>query len=95
VLQAIATGQVATSGTAVTPPAIQSAPFVVRVRLDDTAFANRLPAGATGTAAIFTEHIKPAHVIRRVLQSAADRHSELRQSILNGAGRHRVIRILK
>src|SRR5205823_1904399 len=35
VLQAISTGQTQTSGTAVTPPAIQSAPFVVRVRLDD------------------------------------------------------------
>jgi len=67
VLQAIASGQVQTSGAAATPKAIQSAPFVVRVRLDDTDFANRLPAGATGTAAIFTEHIKPAHVIRKVV----------------------------
>ena len=67
VLQAIASGQVQTSGAAATPKAIQSAPFVVRVRLDDADFANRLPAGATGTAAIFTEHIKPAHVIRKVV----------------------------
>ena len=67
VLQAIATGQTQTSGTAVAPPAIQSAPFVVRVRLDNSDFASSLPAGATGTAAIFTEHIKPAHVIRQVL----------------------------
>lgn len=67
VLQAIATGQVQTSGAAATPIAIQAAPLVVRVRLDDTDFARRLPAGATGTAAIFTEHIKPAHVIRKVL----------------------------
>jgi RND family efflux transporter MFP subunit len=67
VLQAIATGQTQTSGAAVTPTAIQSAPFVVRVRLDDSDFASSLPAGATGTSAIFTEHIKPAHVIRQVL----------------------------
>ena len=67
VLQAIATGQTQTSGAAVTPTAIQSAPFVVRVRLDNSDFASSLPAGATGTAAIFTEHIKPAHVIRQVL----------------------------
>jgi multidrug resistance efflux pump len=67
VLQAIATGQVQTSGTAVTPATVQSAPFVVRVRLDDSDFAGRLPAGATGTAAIFTAHIRPAHVIRQVL----------------------------
>ncbi|CAH1656232.1 RND transporter [Hyphomicrobiales bacterium] len=67
VLQAIATGQTQVSGTAVAPVAIQSAPFVVRVRLDDQAFAASLPAGATGDAAIFTSHVKPAHIIRRVL----------------------------
>ena len=32
-----------------------------------TDFANRLPAGATGAAAIFTDHVKAAHVIRKVL----------------------------
>ncbi|MBX9841223.1 MAG: efflux RND transporter periplasmic adaptor subunit [Xanthobacteraceae bacterium] len=67
ILQAIASGQTQTSGTAVVPKAIQSAPFVVRVKLDDEAFATRLPAGSTGDAAIFTEHVKEAHVIRRVL----------------------------
>jgi multidrug resistance efflux pump len=67
VLQAIATGQTQISGAAVTPTAIQSAPFVVRVRMDDTDFARSLPAGAAGTAAIFTDHIKPAHVIRKVV----------------------------
>ena len=29
--------------------------------------AERLPAGATGAAAIFTEHVKASHVIRRVM----------------------------
>ena len=67
ILQAIASGQTQTSGTAVTPKEIEAAPFVVRVRLDDKAFAERLPAGATGTAAVFTEHVKVSHVIRRVL----------------------------
>lgn len=67
VLQAVSSGQTQTSGLAVTPKVVQAAPFVVRVRLDDTAFARALPAGATGTAAIFTDHIKPAHVIRKVL----------------------------
>jgi RND family efflux transporter MFP subunit len=28
---------------------------------------SRLPAGATGTAAIFTDHVKVSHIIRRVL----------------------------
>ena len=67
VLQAVATGQVQVSGTAVMPKDVQSAPFVVRVRLDDQAFADRLPAGSTGTAAIFTERVKAAHMIRKVL----------------------------
>jgi len=67
VLQAIATGQVQTSGLAVTPKAIQAAPFVVRVRLDDAAFARRLPAGSTGEAAIYTDHVKAAQIIRKVL----------------------------
>lgn len=67
VLQAVASGQTETSGRAVAPGAIQSVPFVVRIRLDDQALADRLPAGATGDAAIFTNHVKAAHVIRRVL----------------------------
>lgn len=67
VFQAIATGQVAVSGTAATSIAIESTPFVVRVRLDDANFASRLPAGSTGQAAIFTDHVKVAHVVRKVM----------------------------
>ena len=67
ILQSIASGQAQTSGTAVAPKAIEAAPFVVRVRLDDAAFAKALPAGATGTAAIFTDHVKVSHIIRRIL----------------------------
>ncbi len=67
VLQAIATGQTQTSGTAVAPKAIEAAPFVVRVKLDDGALATRLPAGSAGTAAIYTDDVQFAHFIRRVL----------------------------
>ena len=67
VFQAISTGQTQVSGTAVAPKEIQSAPFVVRVKLDDEDLAKRLPAGSTGTAAIFTEAVKPTHIIRKVL----------------------------
>jgi multidrug resistance efflux pump len=67
VLQAVATGQVQASGLAVTPKSIASVPFVVRVRLDDAELVQRLPAGSTGDAAIYTEHVKLAHVIRKVL----------------------------
>lgn len=67
VLQAISTGQVQASGLAVTPSEVQAAPFIVRVKLDDQPLARSLPAGSVGDAAIFTEHVKPAHVIRKVL----------------------------
>ena len=67
ILQAVATGQVQTSGLAVAPKGVQSLPFVVRIKLDDAEFARALPAGATGEAAIFTDHVKATHVIRKVL----------------------------
>jgi RND family efflux transporter MFP subunit len=67
VLQAIATGQTQTSGTAVAPKEIEAAPFVVRVKLDDADVARNLPAGAAGTAAIYTDRLKPTHVVRRVI----------------------------
>ena len=37
------------------------------VALDDASFAQHLPAGSTGTATIFTDHVKVSHLIRRVL----------------------------
>jgi RND family efflux transporter MFP subunit len=67
VLQAVASGQVQTSGAAVASKTVASAPFVVRIQLDDAGIARRLPAGSTGDAAIFTEHVKLAHIIRKVL----------------------------
>jgi multidrug resistance efflux pump len=67
ILQAIATGQIQPSGFAVTPKVVQSAPFVVRIKLDDADLEKRLPAGSTGQVAIFTDHVKPSHVIRRVM----------------------------
>jgi multidrug resistance efflux pump len=66
-LQAIATGQTQTSGTAVLPKSIEAVPFVARVRLDDEAFVRSVPAGSIGTAAIYTEHLKATHMVRRVL----------------------------
>jgi hypothetical protein len=60
-------GQVQTSGLAVQSKGIEAAPFVARIRLDDAALADGLPAGSTGTAAIFTDRVRAAHVIRKVL----------------------------
>lgn len=67
ILQALASGQAQTSGLAITPKAIQPAPFVVRVKLDDEAYARALPAGSVGDAAVFTDRVQVAHVIRKVL----------------------------
>ena len=67
VLQAIASGQAQTSGLAVQSKSVVAAPFVARIRLDDAKLADSLPAGSTGTAAIFTDRVKAAHVIRKVL----------------------------
>jgi multidrug resistance efflux pump len=67
VLQAIATGQVQTSGAAAMPKTIQAAPFVARVVLDDAEFARSLPAGSVGEAAIYTDRLKATHMVRRVL----------------------------
>src|SRR5215475_4708480 len=67
VIQAVATGQAQVSGSAVAPAEVQTAPFVVRIRLDDETIAERLPAGSTASVAIFTDRVKASHVIRKVL----------------------------
>ena len=67
VLQAIATGQPQVGDLAVAPTRVQAAPFVVRFKLDDQEAAQRLPAGSTGLAAIYTDQVKASHVIRQVV----------------------------
>jgi multidrug resistance efflux pump len=67
VIQAIATGQSQPGGLAVMPSEVQASPFVVRFKLDDQSVGQRLPAGSTGVAAIYTDHVKAAHVIRKVI----------------------------
>jgi RND family efflux transporter MFP subunit len=67
VLQAVATGQNQVSGTAIAPQVTQNVPFVVRVALDDKEFANSLPAGSSGDAAIFTDRVRITYIIRRVM----------------------------
>jgi multidrug resistance efflux pump len=67
IMQAIASGQTQVGGLAVAPTDIQAAPFVARIKLDDEDVARRLPAGSTGLAAIFTDHVAITHVIRRVV----------------------------
>jgi multidrug resistance efflux pump len=66
-LDATSSGQVQASGAAVTTRQIVAAPFAVRVKLDDSKVAASLPAGTVGAAAIYTPHIKPSHIIRKVI----------------------------
>jgi hypothetical protein len=66
-IQAIATGQTSPSGLAIAPAEVQSAPFVVRVKLDDQQLAASLPAGSTALAAVYTDRVKAAHIIRQVV----------------------------
>ena len=67
VLQATAEGQITASGTARTAQSLSPGPFFVRLELDDPARANSIPAGATGQVAIYTDKIKMAHIIRKVM----------------------------
>ena len=67
VLQSISGGQIMVTGTAATTRQIAAARFAVRVKLDDDKLAASLPAGTAGDAAIYTPHIKAAHIIRKVI----------------------------
>ena len=62
-----ALGQVAPSG--LLPSAISEVhgPLFVRLTLDDEAFANSLPAGASGDVAIYSPKGKQAQIIRKVI----------------------------
>jgi len=66
-LPAISSGQGQASGTAIQNINVQPTPFVVRIKLDDPTIAERLPAGTTGEAAIYTDSVTPTHIIRRVM----------------------------
>jgi hypothetical protein len=54
-------------GLAVAPTSVQAVPFIVRFKLDDQEVTQRLPAGSTGLAAIYTDQVKASHVIRQVV----------------------------
>lgn len=60
-------GQALVSGTVYSAGQIQAEPFVARIDLDDPTLLDALPPGAVGTATIYTEAVKPTHIIRRVM----------------------------
>ena len=80
ILQAIATGQAQTSGTAVMPKAIEAAPFVVRVKLDDADSRKACRPGARHGGHLHRACQADAHHPAR--NPASDRDPELCQSVL-------------
>ena len=66
-MQAVVTGQIQTSGLAIAPQGVQALRLVVRIALDDKEVANRLPAGSTGDAAVFTDRVRIAHIICKLM----------------------------
>lgn len=60
-------GQTVISGTVPDAAKIQAEPFYVRVDLDDKSVEKELPAGAAGTATIYTDSAGMTHIIRKVM----------------------------
>ncbi len=66
-IQVTSQSQLVTSGTVPVAEQISPEPLFVRLRLEDQSAANSLPAGTTGSAAIYTESMQFTHLIRRVM----------------------------
>jgi multidrug resistance efflux pump len=67
VFQIASQGQAMVSGGAAVGGPVQAEPFLVRVTLDDASDAVGLPAGAVGTATIYTDSVAATHIIRKVM----------------------------
>jgi len=67
VIPALATGQSQASGDMVASRQIVTAPYFVRIHLEDKELLNQLPAGATGSVAIYSGAGQPTHLIRKVM----------------------------
>jgi multidrug resistance efflux pump len=65
VIQANAQGQVLPNGNMVSARQLSAVPFGVRLKIDDT--LPDLPAGAIGSAAIYSNSGQATHLIRRVM----------------------------
>jgi len=67
IVRATSGSQILTSGTVLAAQQIQAEPFWVRVELDDKEVEKTLPAGAAGTAAVYTSSASMTHLIRKVM----------------------------
>lgn len=60
-------GQADVSGNVLAAGQTRADPFFIRVRLNDPEMAAKLPPGAAGTFAIYTNNVQATHVIRKVM----------------------------
>ncbi|WP_283424786.1 hypothetical protein [Shimia sagamensis] len=60
-------GQADVSGNVLASGQTRADPFLIRVRLDNPDTAAKLPPGAAGTFAIYTNNVQATHVIRKVM----------------------------
>jgi len=67
VIPGTAQGQVAPSGTMLTPRELTPLPHGVRLIFEDPDVANRLTAGAIGTATIYSGKMETVYIIKRVM----------------------------
>jgi len=67
VIPGTAQGQVAPSGTMLTPRNLTPIPHGVRLVFEDPGVADRLTAGAVGTATIYSGKMETVYIIKRVM----------------------------
>lgn len=60
-------GQALVSGTVYTTGQVQAEPFVAQILLDDPDGMEALRPGAVGVATVYTDSVKPTHIIRRMM----------------------------
>ncbi len=67
IFEDIALGQQLPSAQLIAPRQLFPMRFPVRIKLDDESLTKRLPTGAIGTAAVYSEKFEAIHVIRKVM----------------------------
>ena len=67
IFEDIALGQQLPTAQLVAPRQLFPMRFPVRIKLDDESLTKRLPTGAIGTAAIYSDKLEAVHIIRKVI----------------------------
>jgi len=67
IVEVASQGQAVIGGTVPAAQQVAAEPFYVRIAFDDSTQLSKLPPGAVGTAAIYTQSVAPTHIIRKVM----------------------------